>query len=94
MVCKLLDWLVVHAQLNGISAGAGGPVVNTLGLEPKSLAFETRRSDGPSRAFHPLGVDKSDRGVVTWARVEMTHILKQSRKRRALHYPRRNRLRE
>ena len=29
-------------------AGAGGPVVNTLGLEPKSLAFETRLSDGPS----------------------------------------------
>ena len=34
-------------QLLG-QAGADGPVVNTLGLEPKGLVFETRRSDGPS----------------------------------------------
>ena len=41
----------------------------------------------PNLSLHPLGIDKSDRGVVTRARVEITHILKQSRRRRALHYP-------
>ena len=60
-------------KTNDSLAGAGGPVVNTLGLERKSLSFETRRSDGPSWAFHPLGVDKSEQGVVSWAPVEMTH---------------------
>ena len=58
---------------------AGVPLVN-MGLEPRDFVFESRRSVGRlSCGFRPLAVDKSDRGVVTWDRVEMTHILKQSR---------------
>ena len=57
---NVLDWLVVHAQLNGISAGAGGPVVNTLGLTKEARVRNPAFGRPKLSPSSPWG--RSDRG--------------------------------